>query len=121
MRIVDADLTMRMTEYVVLHVLMYHRRQRLYDTQQRVRMWHDHEQPAANEVAVGVMGLGELGRAAAVALQRLGFRVVRLEPDAEDDTRRSRPFTARSGSSRSCAAPRSWSASCRRRRRRAAS
>ena len=32
-RIVDADLTMRMTEYVVLHVLMYHRRQRLYDTQ----------------------------------------------------------------------------------------
>ena len=30
-RIVDPDLTMRMTEYVVLHVLMHHRRQRLYD------------------------------------------------------------------------------------------
>jgi len=74
-RIVDADLTMRMTEYVVLHVLMYHRKQRLYDTQQRVRMWHDHEQAPASEVAVGIMGLGELGRAAAVALQRLGFRV----------------------------------------------
>jgi glyoxylate/hydroxypyruvate reductase len=74
-RVVDADLTMRMTEYVVLHVLMYHRRQRTYDSQQRVRMWHDHEQPAANDVAVGIMGLGELGQAAAVALQRLGFRV----------------------------------------------
>jgi glyoxylate/hydroxypyruvate reductase len=38
-------------------------------------MWHAHEQPAASEVAVGVMGLGELGAAAASALQRLGFRV----------------------------------------------
>jgi glyoxylate/hydroxypyruvate reductase A len=74
-RIVDSDLTMRMTEYVVLHVLMYHRHQRLYDSQQRVRMWRDHEHPAASEVTVGVMGLGELGHAAAVALQRLGFRV----------------------------------------------
>src|SRR5262249_57534020 len=37
-RIVDPNLTMRMTEYVVLHVLMYHRRQRLYDTQQRHRV-----------------------------------------------------------------------------------
>ena len=75
-RIVDADLTMRMTEYVVMHVLIYHRKLRLYDTQQRVRMWHDHEQAPANDVAVGVMGLGELGRAAAVALHRLGFRVL---------------------------------------------
>jgi len=74
-RIVDADLTMRMTEYVVLNVLTYHRRQRLYERQQAMRMWHEHEQPAANDVSVGIMGLGELGQAAAVALQRLGFRV----------------------------------------------
>src|SRR5262247_1305523 len=74
-RIVDPDLTMRMTEYVVLHVLMHHRRQRLYDAQQRERMWRDHDQPAANEVAVGIMGLGVLGSTAASALQRLGFNV----------------------------------------------
>jgi glyoxylate/hydroxypyruvate reductase A len=74
-RVVDPDMTMRMTEYVALHVLTYHRHQRLYDTQQRVRMWHDHEQPPASEVSVGIMGLGELGQTAAVALQRLGFRV----------------------------------------------
>ena len=74
-RIVDADLTMRMTEYVVLHVLMHHRRQRLYDAQQRARVWRELEQSAANEVAVGVMGLGVLGRDAASALRRLGFRV----------------------------------------------
>lgn len=74
-RIVDADLTMRMTEYVVLHVLMHHRRQRLYDAQQREGVWREHEQAPANEVMVGVMGLGVLGRAAASALCRLGFRV----------------------------------------------
>jgi glyoxylate/hydroxypyruvate reductase A len=74
-RIVDPDLTMRMTEYVVLHVLLYHRRQRLYEKQQRVRMWRDHEQPPARDVAVGVMGLGALGLDAAQVLCRLGFRV----------------------------------------------
>jgi glyoxylate/hydroxypyruvate reductase A len=73
-RIVDPDLTMRMTEYVVLHVLLHHRRQRLYDAQQRERLWHEHEQPPASAVAVGVMGLGALGCDAARALARLGFR-----------------------------------------------
>jgi glyoxylate/hydroxypyruvate reductase len=74
-RIVDPDLTMRMTEYVVLHVLLHHRRQRLYDAQQRERVWREHEQSPASAVAVGVMGLGVLGRDAAAALARLGFRV----------------------------------------------
>ena len=74
-RIVDPDLTMRMTEYVVLHVLLHHRRHRLYDIQQRERVWHEHAQPPASAVEVGVMGLGVLGAAAALALARLGFRV----------------------------------------------
>jgi len=74
-RIVDADLTMRMTEYVALHVLMHHRRQRRYDAQQRERIWHEHVQPPASDVAVGVMGLGVLGRDAVAVLRRLGFRV----------------------------------------------
>jgi len=74
-RIVDADLTRRMTEYVVLQVLMRHRRVKLYEQQQRQRVWHDHHQPAASEVTVGVMGLGVLGRDAATMLHRLGFQV----------------------------------------------
>jgi glyoxylate/hydroxypyruvate reductase A len=74
-RNVEPDLIVRMTEYVVLHVLLHHRRQRLYDIQQRERVWREHAQPVASAVAVGVMGLGELGAAAAVALARLGFRV----------------------------------------------
>jgi glyoxylate/hydroxypyruvate reductase len=74
-RVAHADLTMRVTEYVVLHVLMHHRRQRRYDAQQRERLWRVHDQPAASEVGVGVMGLGVIGRNTAVALAGLGFRV----------------------------------------------
>jgi glyoxylate/hydroxypyruvate reductase len=74
-RIVDRDLTMRMSEYVALHVLMDHRRQRLYDEQQRARLWREHDQPPASAVAVGVMGLGMLGADVAAVLRRLGFRV----------------------------------------------
>ena len=74
-RVAHPDLTMRLVEYVVLHVLMGHRRQRLYDVQQRKRLWRPQDQPAASEVQVGVMGLGTIGRAAAQALAGLGFKV----------------------------------------------
>jgi glyoxylate/hydroxypyruvate reductase A len=74
-RVAHNDLTTRVTEYVVLHVLMHHRRQRRYDAQQRERLWHPHEQLAAGEVSVGVMGLGVIGSNAVAALGRLGFKI----------------------------------------------
>ena len=73
-RVAHADLTTRVTEYVVLHALMHHRRQRLYDAQQRQRLWRSHDQPAASEVSAGVMGLGVIGSNVADALGRLGFK-----------------------------------------------
>jgi glyoxylate/hydroxypyruvate reductase A len=75
-RIVDPDLTQRMTEWVVLHVLLQHRQQRLFDRQQREKLWEeDPDQPAAKDVRIGVMGMGELGADAARKLQALGFDV----------------------------------------------
>jgi glyoxylate/hydroxypyruvate reductase A len=74
-RVAHTDLTARVTEYVVLHVLMHHRRQRLYDAQQRGWIWRVHDQPAASEVSVGVMGLGAIGSHASGALAHLGFKV----------------------------------------------
>lgn len=74
-RAAHADLSMRVTEYVVLHTLRYHRRQPLYDAQQRQRLWKEHPQPAASEVAVGVMGLGVIGTEAVRVLARIGFQV----------------------------------------------
>jgi len=74
-RAAHPDLSMRVTEYVVLHTLRHHRRQSLYDAQQRERVWRVHPQPAASEVGVGVMGLGVIGSEAARVLARIGFQV----------------------------------------------
>ncbi|MFV0295407.1 MAG: 2-hydroxyacid dehydrogenase [Hyphomicrobiaceae bacterium] len=74
-RVVNQDLTARMTEYVVLHCLMHHRRQRMLDEAQRIREWAAKDQWAASSVRVGLLGLGELGRDAADVLARIGFDV----------------------------------------------
>jgi glyoxylate/hydroxypyruvate reductase A len=73
---VDADLTARMSEYVVLHCLMHLRRQRRHNEQQRRKIWFDDRfQPGAHEVRVGIMGLGVLGQDAARKLKVMGFDV----------------------------------------------
>lgn len=75
-RFVDPDLTMRMGEYVSLHVLLHQRRMPEYTEQQREGVWKElWPQPGASEVRVGVMGLGVLGRDAAEKLAMLGFPV----------------------------------------------
>lgn len=83
-RVVDPSLTGRMTEWVVLQVLMHHRLQRVYDAQQRDKVWADILQPAADAVSVGIMGLGVLGLDAAVKLESLGFDVAGWSRTAKD-------------------------------------
>jgi glyoxylate/hydroxypyruvate reductase A len=75
-RVAVDDLTGRMTEYVVLHVLMHHRRQRALAEDQRRKLWRPRHQWAASAITVGVMGLGALGSDAAQVLRRIGFEVV---------------------------------------------
>ena len=74
-RVASDDLTDRMTEYVVMHVLMHHRQQRYLDACQRDRVWAPKVQWAASAVRVGIMGMGVLGRDAAEVLARIGFNV----------------------------------------------
>ncbi|TKT74966.1 glyoxylate/hydroxypyruvate reductase A [Aquamicrobium sp. LC103] len=74
-RVVAQNLSQYMTEFVVWRVLDHQRQGMLYRAQQGKKVWHEPEQPPANEVAVGIMGLGQLGRAAARALLALGFKV----------------------------------------------
>ena len=75
-RVVDPDLTTRMSEYVVLHCLSQLRQLPRYMAQQRAGIWEDdRNQPAAREVRVGVMGLGELGLDAVAKLRVIGFDV----------------------------------------------
>ncbi|MCK1720385.1 glyoxylate/hydroxypyruvate reductase A [Bradyrhizobium sp. 141] len=74
-RVAVPDLTNRMTEYVVLHVLMHHRQELYLRQSQREKRWEPKYQWPAGAVTVGVMGLGTLGADAADVLRRLGFRV----------------------------------------------
>lgn len=74
-RVVDPDLTARMSEWVALQVLLHHRQQLTYLAQQKARLWKDLDQPAARRVRVGILGLGVLGTDAARVLATLGFEV----------------------------------------------
>ena len=74
-RIIDPDLGIRMSEYVVLHVLMHHRKQRAYDALQGKNEWREISQAAATAMRVGILGLGVLGKDAAEKLKVLGFQV----------------------------------------------
>jgi glyoxylate/hydroxypyruvate reductase A len=74
-RVAIEDLTSRMTEYVVLHVLMHHRQQLYLWDCQRHKKWQPRYQWAASAIRVGIMGVGTLGLDSASALKRLGFQV----------------------------------------------
>ena len=74
-RVAVGDLTSRMTEYVVLHVLMHHRQELYLRACQRENRWAPKVQWPAGAISVGIMGLGTLGTNAAEALRQLGFRV----------------------------------------------
>src|SRR6202165_2089192 len=74
-RVAVGDLTDRMTEYVVLHVLMHHRQELYLRASQREKRWQPKFQWPAGAISVGIMGLGTLGSNAAEALRHLGFRV----------------------------------------------
>ncbi len=74
-RVNSPDLTMRMSEHVVMHVLMHHRQQARIMANQHSRTWDSFPQHAASALRVGVMGLGVLGEDAARKLAMLGFDV----------------------------------------------
>jgi glyoxylate/hydroxypyruvate reductase A len=74
-RVAVGDLTKRMTEYVVLHVLMHHRQELYLRASQREKRWEPKFQWPARAISVGIMGLGTLGADAAQALRLIGFRV----------------------------------------------
>ncbi|MGL4489008.1 MAG: 2-hydroxyacid dehydrogenase [Rhizobiaceae bacterium] len=76
-RVVSNDLTNRMSEYVVWNVLDQHRMGPKYRAQQAAKVWlEDRSQVAAKDITVGMLGLGVLGKDAALKLKALGFHVI---------------------------------------------
>jgi len=74
-RMVDPNLGVLMTEYVLAAVLRHHCELDHYHLLQQAGRWEKRVRPPAGERVVGIMGLGELGTRAAVALRGLGFNV----------------------------------------------
>ncbi|MDB5414913.1 MAG: glyoxylate/hydroxypyruvate reductase [Rubritepida sp.] len=75
-RLKDARLTSAMMEWVVLNVLRFHRQDPEYRAQQAARIWNELPAPDTAKRRVGILGLGQLGTAAAHALTALGFPVM---------------------------------------------
>src|SRR3979411_2332683 len=71
-RVAVPDLTDRMTEYVVLHVLMHHRQELYLRQSQREKRWAPKFQWPASGGLAGIMGRSALGAHAADVLRRVG-------------------------------------------------
>ncbi|MGB5636596.1 MAG: glyoxylate/hydroxypyruvate reductase A [Waterburya sp.] len=74
-RIVEPCVTSRMTEYILLAVLRFHRQAFTYQTFQKTRHWKPLSLPETSSCNVGILGLGILGLDAAKKLNTLGFPV----------------------------------------------
>lgn len=72
-RMIDPGLTHGMVEYCLFATLALHRDMLDYREQQRARRWHEIPSILSHRRRVGIMGLGELGRAVAKQLLGLGF------------------------------------------------
>lgn len=74
-RLSDPEMARMMAHYVLFAVLRYARDIPAFEAAQRAGRWHYVHPREAREIRVGVLGLGELGGAAALELARLGFTV----------------------------------------------
>jgi len=74
-RMVDPNLGVLMTEYVLAAVLRHHCELDRYHRLQQAGRWEKRVRPFASDRVVGVMGMGELGARAADGLLGLGFHV----------------------------------------------
>ena len=86
MRLVDPWMAQAMSEWMLLQVLRFHRQVPEYEDLERQFKWKVLPPPETSECAVGILGLGELGRDAARKISALGFKVAgwsRTEKEVE--------------------------------------
>ncbi|MEJ2409438.1 MAG: glyoxylate/hydroxypyruvate reductase A [Novosphingobium sp.] len=72
-RMVEQGIIKGMAEYVVMAALALHRDMPFFLAEQRAGRWSYRHTRLASQTRVGVMGLGELGKAALEMLKPLGF------------------------------------------------
>ena len=75
-RMVDPGLTQGMVEYIVMSTLLCSRHMYKAFLNQSLKQWDAFEAPLSKDVNVGILGLGNIGLEAALALKGLGFKVL---------------------------------------------
>lgn len=75
-RMVEPGMNEGMAEYFTAHVLRYHLDIDRAQAQSAAGLWEKWEPPLARQRAVGLLGLGALGTAAAAMLAPIGFRLL---------------------------------------------
>jgi glyoxylate/hydroxypyruvate reductase len=74
-RFMDADLTQRMSDYVLANVTMHQRLFTRFKADQTAKRWLQLYPPPAWEITVGIMGMGQLGRDAVRHLKVFGYKL----------------------------------------------
>lgn len=75
-RFVHPQLSIEMAQYVVMHTLIFHRHQDVFDSAQKERKWRQMMLPRpTDQTRIGILGLGEIGQLAGARLRDLGFPV----------------------------------------------
>lgn len=75
LRTVSPDLAQKMTEFVCMCVLSWHRRLPAMIASNARREWLVFDSPLASERTVGIMGYGRMGTMVSAALSALGFKL----------------------------------------------
>ena len=83
-RLSDPEMARMMAHYVLFSVLRYARDIPAFEAAQRAGRWHYVHPREPRRIHVGVLGLGELGGAAALELARQGFAVSGWSRTAKD-------------------------------------
>jgi glyoxylate/hydroxypyruvate reductase len=81
------------SQFVLWHVLYWHRRFDLFQQQQREQRWSRLPQKSASETSVGVLGLGHIGARVATDLAANGFRTIGYRRSATTDTCNGMPVS----------------------------
>ena len=73
-RIIDPLLSFSMSNYIIMAVLQYQRKFDKYIEDQKNKIW-DHDADPEIKISIGILGIGTLGRDAAIKLKNIGFEV----------------------------------------------
>jgi len=75
-RFVDHQLSREMAQYCVMHTLIHHRQQRMFDAFQHEKKWRQSVPPRRTEdTRVGILGIGEIGTMVAERLRDHDFKM----------------------------------------------